>query len=173
MTDDLSDNQQAAIDFLRGLFTYDPRTGALRNRVSRAKARAGELAGTLRKDGYLQVCVSGKLYRAHVLIWAIHTGRWPSGQIDHEDGDRANNRWRNLCHVTQVGNSRNVRRLDSNTSGVTGVLWLKRERLWRAEIKVHGVRIELGYFKHKDDAVRARKRAEVFHGFHPNHGRAA
>lgn len=158
---------------LRELFAYCPRTGDLRNRTSRMKARAGELAGTLRTNGYIQVCVDHKLYRAHVLIWAMKTGEWPTGVVDHENGKRADNRWRNLRHVTVKINNQNSARSSRNTSGVTGVLWLKRERLWRAEIKIDGVRKELGYFKHKGDAVVARKAAEREHGFHRNHGRHA
>ena len=42
---------------------------------------------------------------------------------------------------------------------------------WRAQIRVDGKRKHLGYFDTFDDAVAARKAAEIEHNYHPNHGR--
>lgn len=54
--------------------------------------------------------------------------------------------------------ARTVRR--NNTSGVPGVDWLARRRLWRATIGFKGKRYYLGSFSRFEDAVNARKQAE-------------
>lgn len=47
-----------------------------------------------------------------------------------------------------------------NTSGVTGVSWDKARQKWFAYIHIHRKRIQLGYYEHFADAVKARKDAE-------------
>lgn len=42
---------------------------------------------------------------------------------------------------------------------------------WRAQIVVSGILIFLGYFERKQDAITARKEAEVKYNFHENHGK--
>lgn len=49
----------------------------------------------------------------------------------------------------------------NNTSGVPGVDWLKKKRLWRATICFKGRRYYLGSFRQFEDAARARKQAEA------------
>ena len=41
-----------------------------------------------------------------------------------------------------------------------GIRWMKRERVWRAQISTRGRVLELGKFKELEDAQRARKEAE-------------
>ena len=48
----------------------------------------------------------------------------------------------------------------NNTSGVPGVTWIQRDRLWRATICFKGKRHYLGGYRRLEDAVKARKRAE-------------
>jgi len=48
-----------------------------------------------------------------------------------------------------------------NTSGHKGVGWAKREQKWRAYIAIKGKTIHLGYFDNKEDAIQARKKAEM------------
>ena len=48
----------------------------------------------------------------------------------------------------------------NNTSGVTGVFWVVRDRRWWAVIDFKGKRRHLGRFRNFEDAVKARKRAE-------------
>ena len=52
--------------------------------------------------------------------------------------------------------ARNTTIRKDNTSGFKGVNWVNRDRLWRAYISVDKEIISLGYFKRKEDAVKAR-----------------
>ena len=52
----------------------------------------------------------------------------------------------------------------TNTSGVTGVNWLKKNQKWRAYITVGDKQIHLGSFENKEDAIKARKEAEIKYG---------
>ena len=135
---------------------------------------AGKPAFTsVNADGYHQGQIFKSLFRAHRVIACMMTGDWPSRQVDHLNGDRADNRWENLRLVSREQNMRNAKLYANNTSGVVGVCWLKRERSWLARIGTGKKSIVLGYFKEFDDAVEARKAAEIKYGYHKNHGRAA
>ena len=60
--------------------------------------------------------------------------------------------------TTQVNN----RRLNkNNTSGVKGVSWNKRAQKWKANIVVIYKQISLGAFIHKEEAIKARRDAEL------------
>jgi len=49
----------------------------------------------------------------------------------------------------------------NNTSSVTGVSWHKASKKWIACISKEGVKTTLGYFLKKEDAVNARKQAQL------------
>lgn len=120
-------------------------------------------------NGYLCGIIYGRRYYAHRVIWAMHTGVWPN-EIDHLNHDRANNRIKNLREVSHKENSRNQSISISNKSGVTGIHWHVECCKWLANITVNYKTIHLGLFVEKDDAIAARKAAEIEYGFHPQHG---
>lgn len=157
-------------------FEFDVEAGTA---VWRARGRpsfdgqwAGRRAFVTMEKGYLRGHVQGfGNYRAHRVFWYVATGEPPFGEIDHVNGDRADNRLCNLRVVTSQENRRNAARSGRNTSGVIGVSYDRRARKWRAAICVNYQVIELGHFAVKADAAAARKQAERKYGFHPNHGR--
>jgi hypothetical protein len=53
-------------------------------------------AGYVNKDGYRVVTLMGKKYFAHDLIWLYQTGQFPTGEVEHINGIRDDNRWCNL-----------------------------------------------------------------------------
>ena len=55
----------------------------------------------------------------------------------------------------------NKRTAKNNTSGVKGVYWVKSQNLWKATIFSKGKEIYLGSYKNIDDAINARKEAEI------------
>ena len=121
-------------------------------------------------NDYKHGCIFGSHYLAHRVIWAMMHDEWPD-TIDHINGVPSDNRIKNLRSVSQSENCRNAKRPSNNKSGVCGVCWHKQKNKWAAQIKAGGKQKNLGYFDDFDDAVAARKKAEIKYGFHHNHGR--
>lgn len=61
---------------------------------------------------------------------------------------------------TQLSKIRNMTPNAANTSGYRGVYYESRFDRWRAEIRFQRKRYYLGVYKNKDDAIKARQRAE-------------
>lgn len=96
----------------------------------------------------------------------------PKGRsVDHIDHNGLNNCRSNIRLVTSGENSRNVLMSSRNKSGVIGVIWLPKKKIWQADICFNGKQIRLGVRKNKDDAIKLRKDAEILYGFHENHGK--
>lgn len=131
---------------LRELLTYDPASGLFTRRVYRSpNAKAGDIAGTIDKDGYVQIQIDGKVYKAHRLAWLYMTGEWPESDIDHNDLDEGNNTWANLRPATVSQNAANCGKRPFNTSGLKGVTFDKRKGRWMAQIQVDRRCRHLGY----------------------------
>lgn len=122
--------------------------------------------------GYLSGRIFWQRHLSHRVVWLLCTGEWPSGVIDHIDGDSYNNRFANLRDVPQAINTRNQRISSRNTSGITGVVWKPLRRKWQAQMRFADKYLFLGHFDRIEDAAAARKAADRKYGFHPNHGRA-
>jgi len=110
-------------DRLRQLLDYDSATGDLmwRIRPDYGKAwntkHAGKVAGYRHLKNFV-VRINRRGYPAHVLIWALVTGAWPSQSIDHKDRDPWNNRWLNLREASPAQQCQNRRRTTSLPKGV-------------------------------------------------------
>lgn len=81
---------------------------------------------------------------------------------DHIHGHttRHDNRKSNLRICTNKENARNKRLQKNNQSGVTGVYFDNTSKKWKAQIRVDGKCISLGYYTEFKNAVQARKSAE-------------
>lgn len=154
-------------------FDYNPGTGDLRWKKNKGRKRAGDIAGKaytgLGGKTYGQVKLNQKLYMTHRVCFLIHNGFMPD-EVDHKNGNGADNRACNLRPATRKTNSMNMRKFATNTSGVTGVSWDKRNKRWYSYIKVNQVMMNLGRFSDKFDAICARKSAEAKYKFKPSHG---
>lgn len=161
-----------AMDVLK----YDRLTGHFFWRVARnshgGKVVPGQRAGTS-KDGYVQIIVNQVIWRAHRLAWAHSTGELPSHgfEIDHINGDRADNRLSNLRVVSRTQNNLNLGISKRNVSGCKGVSWIAKTQKWMARLKADGKIIHLGVFQDKSDAIRARREGEK--RYHGEYARAA
>lgn len=147
-------------EVIKQLFDYDAQAGHLYWRArgrGRVKTRP---AGTLLSTGYIGVVVGKKRYLAHRICWVVQFGEWPSDQIDHINGNKADNRLCNLREATNFQNGKNTRTHINNTSGVCGVTYDKVNKRWRSLIKVNGKQIHLGRWPSFEEAVAARKEAE-------------
>lgn len=86
-------------------------------------------------------------------------------EVDHINLDKLDNRKENLRVCTRQQNACNRCAPKNNTSGYPGVLWEKRFNKWRARIISNKHDYHLGLFDNYNDAVKARKEAEIkFHG---------
>lgn len=126
--------------------------------------KKGDKAGSSTRDGYHSFQINGKSILAHRLAYLIIKGDMPPSDmvIDHIDGNKRNNRWKNLRLVTQQQNMWNRKTHKNNKSGYPGVswYWTKKGGGWYSTITVKGKLKYLGYFKSKEDAINARKEAE-------------
>ena len=93
-------------EILHTYFTYND--GMLYWKVNkwRSPRKAGDKAGRIVKDGYLQTCLNGKRLLNHQIVFMMFNGYIPK-EIDHIDRDVANNRIENLRETTRSENLKN------------------------------------------------------------------
>lgn len=80
---------------------------------------------------------------------------------DHINRNPLDNRKSNFRSATAQENARNRSLSSKNTSGYIGVSWDKECLKWAAYIKIDGHIKRIGRFVNKEDAIRARLKAEV------------
>ena len=157
---------------LKEVLEYSPFLGLFwRIKATSKSVKVGNVAGSRRRNGYVEMSIDGRRYYAHRLAFLYMTGSFPKNQVDHIDGDPSNNRWKNLREATGSENMCNRHKIQSNNkSGVTGVNWIARTGKWRSMICINGKQTHLGYFIDKKDAINARRKAEIdYYGeFSPN-----
>lgn len=117
-------------------------------------------------DGYRIGSIFDLTRKAHRVAWAIETGEWPIGQIDHRNGTRNDNRWPNLRPATEIQNRRNSLAERGRVSDFKGVTWHKRDCVWFTRIYVEGKRIQLGTFTDEVEAAKAYDVAAIQHFGH-------
>ena len=150
---------------LHELFTYQPETGLLINKVSRgSRAREGEPAGYVNK-GYRVVAVDGTLYPAHRIVWKITYDEDPSLDIHHGKGGPLDNRLENLSLLTHRANC-SIEKTEKSSLPVGVYL---QKGLYRAQITLQGKNTRLGYYKTPEQASGAYRKAldMHLHGFSP------
>lgn len=147
--------------------SYDPENGKFFCKKRRHKTGiidgGYEIGG--HKNGYIQIPVAGKLYRAHRIAWLLMTGEFPpkGKEIDHITGVRDDNRWCNLRLADRCQNNMNMGLSKANKSGVRGVSWCSEKNKWDVRIRANKKLILLGRFAVFEDAVKARQEAERQH----------
>ena len=144
------------------LFEY--REGNLYWKLKPAQnVKIGDKAGSFHHTGYLTLRINNVRYQMHRITWAYHYGAIPSNlQIDHIDGNKANNMIENLRLATNSQNQGNIKHAQRNSkSNILGVFWKKARNKWHAQIQINSKFIHLGYFVNQEDAIAARKAAEL------------
>jgi len=112
-------------------------------------------------NGYLRLSIDNKIYAVHRVIWLYSTGQFPEFEIDHINHIKTDNRIENLREATRFENCRNRQIATNNRSGVTGVCWKSSANRWVAYINADAKRKTLGTFKNMNEAIAARKAAEI------------
>jgi hypothetical protein len=151
-----------ASDLVRELFDY--RDGHLywRKKTNRNHVITRP-AGTINVTGYRVVTINGKKIHAHRLIWLWHGLELPQ-QIDHINGDPADNRIENLRAADYMTNAYNSRIKSDNTSGVKNVSWCNTYQRWVVQLRAAGKKVS-GRFKTKEEAAMfARAKRKELHG---------
>jgi hypothetical protein len=133
---------------LKLLFDYVD--GKLIAKTNSKTRKIGQTFCSVTEKGYLRGSVNGKSYKAHRLIFLYHHGYMPL-QIDHIDGNPANNKIENLREATSAQNNQN--RKVTNSSGIKGVVWHKQSKKWVASICVNRRSVHLGSFLSIEEAA--------------------
>lgn len=125
---------------------YDPEDGDF------YLVRNGKIAGSLfrspkSKTFYLRTKIDGRSYLLHRLAFLYVLGHWPSGQVDHKNGDGTDNKWSNLRESSESQNKANRKKQSNNTTGHKGITWHKTGKRFYARIDKDGKAIYLGCFK--------------------------
>jgi len=158
-------------EYLKSILDYDLDTGVFTWKVKKSQStKAGNVAGWI-YNGYWEIEIDHKKYKAHRLAWLYVYGEMPKNLIDHINNDRSNNRISNLREATYQTNSENYKTPKTNKSGVKNVSWYKNLDKWVVSMSIKKTKKTIGYF---DDlelaelvAVEARNK---YRGEFANHG---
>lgn len=147
---------------MRERYYYSKRTGKITLLKSQYRTdRMGCEIGTTTKDGYVDLMIDGKHFLAHRFAWFLVTGRWPK-ELDHKNGKRSDNRWRNLREATRSKNRANSCVGRNNKLGIKGVR-LQAKGKYEARL----MQKSLGYFPtaHAASAAYAKAAKKYFGRF--------
>jgi hypothetical protein len=136
------------------LVSYDAETGVFTWRITRRNCKTGAVAGSLLK-GYLRISIDSKIYAAHRLAWLYTYGCWPSGEIDHINRVRNDNRLCNLREATRELNTQNANVRVDSPYGIRGVTKHKYSNKYRARIQANKKAMLLGLFDTPEEAAAA------------------
>ena len=119
--------------------------------------KASRVKWGLTEWGYVRGIVLGRSIFIHRYLLDVTD---PSVYVDHRYGNKLDNREHLLRTCTKQQNAMNARTPSNSTTGIKGVSYEARRDKWRAHIKLNGKQLWLGYHETKEQAVRARLKAE-------------
>ena len=99
-------------------------------------------------QGYIEIRIGAKLYRAHRLIMLAFVGE-SDQDVDHINRIKTDNRFENLRYCTNRENGLNTDRSDI----AKGYTW--NQNKWRAQIRINNKTKYLGRFEKEEDAHQA------------------
>lgn len=108
-------------------------------------------------QGYALAHIGDKQVRMHRMILSPND----DFDVDHIFHNKLDNRKSKLRICTRQQNIFNSTIRETNKSGTTGVWFSEDVQKWRSQITVDGKDIILGWFKDINDAIVARKQAEI------------
>lgn len=142
---------------LKEVLNYNHKTGEFkRTNGTGIRGEIGDTVGVDHSAGYIVINILGESFLAHRLAWFLTEGYMPESFVDHINGDRKDNRRRNLRLVSNSCNMQNQKINTRNTSGFKGVYFHRATGKWQAAICVNGRRVHLGTHNTPLDAALAR-----------------
>ena len=158
------------LEDLREALDYNPDTGiVIWKKPTSNCVKVGREAGGYRSLLWCStvrversIGFQGHKYLLSRIIYFMYHGIDPSEfTIDHIDGTPLNNKISNLRLATIRQNSFNKKLQINNKSGVRGVYFRNDTNKWTVSIHLSGKKIALGCYQTKEDAIKARKEAEI------------
>lgn len=151
------------LSFLESNTRYED--GSLYWTTTNVGRKTGDVAGHKKSNGYVDISISGKPYKAHRLIFLLHFKKVPLN-VDHMNGNNSDNRIENLRECNRFENMKNAKLRADNKAGIKGIHYNSRNKLWVAQLGGDGKRWKKE-FKHLNDAVEMlnQKRAELHKEF--------
>jgi hypothetical protein len=145
-------------EYVKNILEYDINTGIFKYRKKVANCvKIGDIANFLDSNGYYNVCIKSKTYKAHRLAYFYVYGSWPKGQIDHINGVRCDNRIDNLRDVNQKENAQN--KVFNRVNKSLGVSYSKRDKKWRSYTMINYKQHSFGNYNTKEEAIEVYKSA--------------
>ena len=142
---------------VKNLFNYNSKMGTI---TWTSGKFTGKEAGWISNAGYRKVCIFGRDYQAHRIVWLYHNGYFPENGLDHINRNKSDNRIENLREATQSCNMINTGVRADNKTGVKGVYYNKMQERWHPRITLSGKKHHLGFYKNFHNAVLARLAGE-------------
>jgi len=143
--------------FIMERLHYNPASGLFTwmTNHTRSRPRQWTTAGALHGGGYVYISLLGYgRLAAHRLAWVYVHSEIPDGmEVDHIDGDTANNAISNLRLASRSQQMQNTRARRDNRSGFKGVIAAGKK--WTSQICVGGERLHLGSFETAGEAHQA------------------
>jgi hypothetical protein len=159
MTNDNDLIRKPTVQELREMVHLDEASGRIfwkerKNTIAGWNDRCAGKETFIRTDrkGYKVGTLLNRHAKAHHVVWALTHGEWPTGIVDHIDGDKSNNAAVNLRTASPSQNNFNSRAYGNNKSGLKGVSWHKARGKWIAQIAANNRSKLLGYFDSKESA---------------------
>jgi len=158
-------NDATLLAEIKRRFDYDAQNGRFiwKEPLRNIKKVAGDIVGGQGHQRYASVFVLNHRFKVHRLIWLWHYGIYPSGDIDHVNGNTTDNRIENLRIATSAQNAANRLRKSKHGTGVCA----SPDGKFAARITVPGTkeRLYLGRFNTHSEAEAAYIGASaVLHG---------
>lgn len=153
---DQGKNMTLTQERLKQVVSFEPTTGVFTRILKAKRAVIGRELGYKKSNGYIALSIDGQKYFAHRLAWLYVYGEFPKHDVDHIDGDRANNKIENLRDVTRSVNLQNLKAAKSHNKS-TGVLgaYLHISGKFMSRIQVNKKDVYLGLFETAEQAQQA------------------
>lgn len=129
------------------------------------KTRSLISRGFIGSQGYRHTQVGRKQYRVHRLVAEAFLDDFDSAyEVDHINGDKADNRLENLRLMSRHENANAFRGKARGTSRYRGVSYEKRHKKWGARTMVNGKRVFLGRYDSEAEAAISVDRSRIAQG---------